>query len=145
VERALELQGELRERLIAVLASLERSKEPTADDFLEALEVNRMEQHYTPEQLAQLEQRRKELGEELDVEGPTGLGGLIADATAAKERGIDAASDKAQSLATRWQDHLISQFTGGDSGTRASLQKMYETEGPEQASRRMWTRNSWSS
>jgi DNA-binding transcriptional MerR regulator len=59
VERALEFQGELRERLIAALASLEPSEEPTADDFLEALEVmNRMEQHYTPEQLAQLEQRR---------------------------------------------------------------------------------------
>jgi MerR family transcriptional regulator, thiopeptide resistance regulator len=36
----------------------------------------------------------------------------------------------------RWED-LISQFTGGDPGIRASLQKMYETEGPKQASRGM--------
>ena len=137
VERALELKGALRERLIAVLASLDRSEEPTADDFLGALEVmNRMEQHYTPEQLAQLEQRREELGGEGMLKGEQDWADLIADATAAHERGIDVASDEAQSLVTRWED-LISQFTGSDSGIKASLQKMYETEGPEQASRGM--------
>ena len=137
VERALELQGELRERLIAVLASLDRSEEPTADDFLEALEVmNRMEHYYTPEQLAQLEQRRNDLGAEGMVKGQQAWADLIADATAAKGRGVDPASKEAQSLATRWVD-LISQFTGGDPGIRASLQKMYETEGPDQASRGM--------
>jgi hypothetical protein len=32
---------------------------------------------------------------------------------------------------------LIEAFTGGDPGIRASLQKMYETEGPQKASRGM--------
>lgn len=137
VERALELQGELRERLIGVLASLDRSEVPTADEFLEALEVmNRMDQYYTPEQLAQLEERREELGDKGMLKGQQDWADLIADATAAKERGIDPASDEAQSLVTRWED-LISQFTGGDPGIKASLQKMYETESPQKASRGM--------
>lgn len=135
VERALELQGELRERLIAVLASLDRSEEPTADEFLEALEVmNRMEQYYTPDQLTQLEQRREELGQKGMLKGQQDWAVLIADATAAKKRGIDPASDEAQSLVARWEE-LISQFTGGDPGIRASLQKIYDTQGPERASR----------
>ena len=137
VDRALELQGELRDRLRYVLGALERSEEPTADDFLEALEVmNRMEQYYTPEQLAQLEERRKQLGDEGMAKGQQDWADLIADATAAKGRGVDPASDEAQALVARWED-LISQFTGGDPGIRQSLQKMYETEGPEQASRGM--------
>jgi hypothetical protein len=37
---------------------------------------------------------------------------------------------------TRWED-LISQFTGGDPGIRQSLQNMYESEGPKEASRGM--------
>ncbi len=36
-------------------------------------------------------------------------------------------------LIERW-NALIEQFTGGDPGIRASLQKLYETEGPERAS-----------
>ena len=135
VERALDLQGELRERLIAVLGSLQRSEEPTTEDFLEALEVmNRMERYYTPEQLAQLEDRRKQLGEEGMLKGQQAWAELIADATAAKDRGLDPASDEAQVLVHRWED-LISQFTGGDPGIRASLEKLYETENPKQASR----------
>lgn len=137
VERALELQGELRERLIAALASLDRSEEPTADEFLEALEVmSRMEQYYTPEQLAQLEQRRDELGEKGMFKGQQDWADLIADATAAKDRRIDPASEEAQALVTRWEE-LISRFTGGDPGIKASLQKMYETEGSGKSSRGM--------
>ena len=137
VDLALELQGELRDRLRYVLGVLERSEEPTANDFLEALEVmSRMEQYYTPEQLAQLEERRKQLGDEGMAKGQQDWADLIGDATAAMEKGVDPESDEAKALATRWED-LISQFTGGDPGIRASLQKMYETEGPEQASRGM--------
>ena len=137
VERALELQGDLRTRLIGVLASLERSEQPTADEFLEALEVmSKMEQYYTPEQLAQLEERRTQLGDEGMAKGQQDWADLIAGVSRAKERGLDPASDEAQALVARWED-LISQFTGGDAGLRASLQKMSETEGPEQASRGM--------
>ena len=36
-------------------------------------------------------------------------------------------------LVARWNS-LIEQFTGGDPGIRASLQELYETEGPDRAS-----------
>jgi hypothetical protein len=39
-----------------------------------------------------------------------------------------------QELAARWTD-LVEQFTGGDPRIRASLQRMYDEEGPEVASR----------
>ncbi len=41
-----------------------------------------------------------------------------------------------QAPVKRWNE-LIEAFTGGDAGIRASLQKMYEQEGPEAASREM--------
>jgi TipAS antibiotic-recognition protein len=44
--------------------------------------------------------------------------------------------DRVRALAVRWRD-LVEQFTGGDPGIRASLQKMYDNEGAERASRGM--------
>jgi hypothetical protein len=41
-----------------------------------------------------------------------------------------------QAIAARWQE-LVEQFTGGDPGIRASLQRLYETEGAERASHGM--------
>jgi hypothetical protein len=43
-----------------------------------------------------------------------------------------------QALARR-SDELIEMFTGGDPGIRASLQRLYEDQGPERASRGMAT------
>jgi len=59
---------------------------------------------------------------------------LIAEAEAARSAGLDPASAPVLELARRWKD-LDSQFTGGDTGIRQSLQRMYETEGVERASR----------
>jgi MerR family transcriptional regulator, thiopeptide resistance regulator len=39
-----------------------------------------------------------------------------------------------QAIAARWRG-LIEQFTGGDAGTHASLERMYREEGAETASR----------
>jgi MerR family transcriptional regulator, thiopeptide resistance regulator len=60
--------------------------------------MNKMEQYYTPEQLAQLEDRRKQLGEEGMLKGQQAWAELIADATAAKDRGVDPSSDEAQPM-----------------------------------------------
>jgi hypothetical protein len=49
-------------------------------------------------------------------------------------KGADPASPRVQELAARWQG-LVGEFTGGDPSIRASLQRLYETEGAEGASR----------
>ena len=137
VSRQIDMQEQLRERLMTILQTLNEAEEPTTEDFIHALEVMTMiDSYYTPEQLAQLEERRKALGDEGMQKAQQDWVDLIADATALKEAGADPASDEVQSVVARWED-LISQFTGGDPGIRQSLQNMYEKEGPEKASRQM--------
>ncbi|MEA2451321.1 MAG: MerR family transcriptional regulator, thiopeptide resistance regulator [Actinomycetota bacterium] len=137
LSRQIDLQEQLRERLAAILETLEQATDPSTEDFIRALEVMTMiDSYYTPEQLAQLEERRKQLGDEGMQKGQQDWADLIADAQRLKEAGADPASDEVQAIAIRWED-LISQFTGGDPAIKQSLQTMYETEGPEKASRGM--------
>ena len=137
LEQQLDLQERLRQRLLRALDTLERTGEPSTDQFLEILEVmTKMERYYTPEQLAQLEQRRRELGDEAIRRAEQEWSELINAVEVERARGTDPASPRMQELARRWQD-LIEQFTGGDPGIRRSLQRMYEQEGVEAASRGM--------
>ena len=53
---------------------------------------------------------------------------------AAKDAGTDPADPRVQDIARRWPA-LVERFTGGDPGIRASLQRMYEEQGTEAASR----------
>ena len=95
------------------------------------------ERYYTPEQLAELERRREELGGDAAMEkAQRDWAELIEVVRAEKERGTDPADPRMQELATRWTG-LIEQFTGGDPAIAQSLKKMYEQEGPEKASRGM--------
>jgi DNA-binding transcriptional MerR regulator len=135
--RQIDMQEQLRQRLIAILQTLDQTDEPQTEDFIRALEVMTMiDSYYTPEQLAQLEERRKELGEGGMQKGQQDWADLIADASRLKESGADLESEEVQAVVVRWED-LISQFTGGDPGIRQSLQNMYEKEGPDKASRGM--------
>jgi DNA-binding transcriptional MerR regulator len=135
IERRIELHEGLRERVRQILGALDRAEEPTTEEFVAAVEVmTRMEKYYTPEQLAELEKRRNELGDEGMLKAQQDWADLIAEAEVEMNRGTDTADPAVQELVKRWNT-LIEAFTGGDPGIRASLQKMYETEGPEQASR----------
>ncbi len=137
VERQLDEQARLRGRLQAILAALDREERPSADQLLEAMEAMAMfERYYTPEQLAQIEQRRQRLGEGAIQRAEQEWAALIAEAEAARQAGLDPAGAEVQALWRRWQA-LIEQFTGGDAAIYASLQKMYETEGVDKASRGM--------
>ena len=134
LEQQLDLQERLRQRLLRALETLDRAGEPSTDRFLEMLEVmTKMERYYTPEQL---EQRRSELGDEAIRHAEQEWSELIDAVEVERARGADPAGPRMQELARRWQD-LIEQFTGGDPGIRRSLQKMYEQEGVETASRGM--------
>ena len=131
------LREQLRIRLVRLLRSLDGADGAAADLFLEAIEGMTMaERYYTPEQLAQLEQRRTELGEEGMRKAEADWAELIAEAEELRASGAAPTDPLVAPLADRWMA-LIRQFTGGDMGIHASLNTMYETEGPEKASRGM--------
>jgi MerR family transcriptional regulator, thiopeptide resistance regulator len=127
----------LRVRLVRLLRALEGADGAPADLFLEAIEGMTMaEKYYTPEQLAQLEERRSELGDEGMRKAEDDWAALIAEAEELRASGAAPTDPRAAPLADRWAA-LIALFTGGDMGIHASLNTMYETEGPERASRGM--------
>ncbi|MGH2735380.1 MAG: MerR family transcriptional regulator [Actinomycetota bacterium] len=137
LERQMELQQQLRRKLVALLRVFERREQPSADDLIKTMEVMmRVENYYTPDQLAQLEQRRKDLGEDAIRGAEREWADLIAEVKSHHERGTGPADPAVQALARRWNE-LIEAFTGGDPGIRRSLQKMYEKEGPQAASQGM--------
>ena len=133
----LEMQEKLRGRLERLLSVLDGTETPTARHLVDVLEVMTMhEKYYTPEQLADLETRRNELGDEGMRKAEQEWADLIAAVEAEHAKGTDPSDPRVQELVAKWQD-LISQFTGGDPAIRESLQKMYETEGVERASQGM--------
>jgi TipAS antibiotic-recognition domain len=125
----------LRSRLTRLLAALDGAGEADPDLFLEAIEgMTMFERYYTPDQLAELEQRRDALGEEGMREAEADWAALIAEAEALRAGGVEPSDPRARAVAQRWGG-LVEQFTGGDPAIRASLRQMYETEGVDRASR----------
>src|SRR5918998_3420740 len=134
IDEQLRLAGQLRARLTRILDVLDRSDEPSSDQFIDAIEVmTRMEQYYTPEQLEQLSARADALGEDGMRKAQEDWATLIAEVEAERVAGTDPADPRLDPLVARWTG-LIQQFTGGDPGIKASLQRMYDTEGAERAS-----------
>jgi DNA-binding transcriptional MerR regulator len=137
LEREIELQRGLQLQLTRILDALGHDGGAPAEEFLRAIEVmSRMEQYYTPEQLAKLEQRRSELGDDAIRRAEQDWAELIAEVDAERAVGTDPASERVQQLRRRWEA-LIEQFTGGDDGIHRSLATMYRQEGVETASRGM--------
>jgi DNA-binding transcriptional MerR regulator len=135
IDERLRLAERLRSQLTHILETLDRADEPTAQMFTDAIEVmTRMERYYTPEQMEQLSQRADALGDEGMARAHEEWARLIADVEAERRAGTDPADPRLTPLVERWTE-LVEQFTGGDPGIRASLQRMYETERPERASR----------
>jgi DNA-binding transcriptional MerR regulator len=134
LEAEVALRSRLRARLERLLSALDDDA-AGADLFLDAIEGMTMaEKYYTPEQLAQLEERREALGEEGLRKAEADWAALIAEAEELRAVGASPTDPRAGALADRWAD-LVAQFTGGDPGIHASLNRMYETEGVERASR----------
>jgi len=146
--RVLELQIQrLRERIEAerqLCARLERIAERakwlngangaagaegvSAEELLQAIEATIMfEKYYTPEQMKQLEERARELGEEhikaVEAEWPQ----LIARVKECMARGVDPTSEEMLPLARRWKE-LVREFTGGDAGIARSVSQVYQNE-----------------
>jgi DNA-binding transcriptional MerR regulator len=118
----------LLDRLEAIERRLAGSEQPGTEELLNLMEMMIMfEKYYTPEQLEQLKERGRALGDEaicaVEAEWPA----LIAEVRSAMEQGIDPASEQVQRLARRWME-LVRAFTGGDPAIEKSLGSMYRQE-----------------
>jgi MerR family transcriptional regulator, thiopeptide resistance regulator len=134
IER-LEAQVAQEQRLLQTLRTLHDRLD--ADDFLTTIEELTMrERYYTPEQLEQLERRRQEFGEEEIRAVEAEWAEIFATLKAEMDAGTDPADPRLKPIGDRSRE-LITMFTGGDPGIESSLKRMYETEGPEKASRGM--------
>lgn len=97
-------------------------------DFLELIRKvitvdDTVKQYFSDEQLADLAERRAELGEQAISEVQEAWPKLIGRVHAAVEAGVDPVSPQAQHLAAEWMA-LLDQFHGGDEGLRDSLYRM---------------------
>lgn len=139
VERRIAAEQELRTRLVTLLESFDDARlgPPSSNEFLQTIEVMTMhEQYYSAEQLRQLAERRDALGEEGMQRVQDEWAALIEDMRREHEAGTDPSDPRVRALGARWQA-LLEQFTGGDPGIRASLQRMYEEQGSQAASHGM--------
>lgn len=107
---------------------LSRGGEPAWDEFKKIVEVISMQhdtewmkRYYTEEQLADLARRGTP---EVLERGQREWQRLIAEVEEAEREGLDPASERAQSLAARWEG-LINEFTGGDPGILENLKRLY--------------------
>jgi DNA-binding transcriptional MerR regulator len=137
VDGELDRLQTLRARLQRLRDLLDGEGDAPDSDYLNAMEaMTNIERYYTPEQLEQLDERRRALGPEGMERAQRDWAEVIAQARMHMERGTDPAAPEMQAIAARW-DGLIEQFTGGDPGIRASLGRVYADNGPETASRGM--------
>lgn len=130
LDAQIEMQRKLRDRLMTVALRLKSAEEVSVEDFLKTMEeITMFEKYYTPEQLQEIQERGKQIGEErihqVEAEWPK----LIAEVRAEMEKGTDPASDTVQELARRWKA-LLAEFTGGNPEIQKGLNKMY-TQEPE--------------
>jgi MerR family transcriptional regulator, thiopeptide resistance regulator len=134
IDDELALTERLRAQLAHILAVLDRADEPSGDLFIEAIEVmTRVETYYTPEQLAQLRERADALGADGLKRAERDWAELIEAVERERVAGTDPADPRLDPLVERWTA-LVRAFTGGDPGIKASLQRLYDTEGAERAS-----------
>ena len=133
--RRVEQDVERGRRLQSLLQGiLDRVDHASGLDYMEAIQAMTMlEKYYTPEQLEQLEARRKELGEEAERQYQRDWDELIATAKVHYKKGTDPSDPEMQQVARKWRE-LIELFTGGDDALLGSLKTMFQEEGPERAS-----------
>ena len=137
VRESIERHRRLAGTLERILDQLARREAPTVADLITAIEgITMTERHFTADQLEALARRRAELGEAGMRAAEAEWAQLIADVRAEQAAGSDPAGPRMQELAGRWRG-LIAAFTGGDEGTRRSLQAAYEQEGSAGASQGM--------
>lgn len=131
LEAQIELERRLCRRLEAIGERLANDEEIPTEDFIQTMEMMSMTEkaksYYSDEQLAYLEERGRQVGEERIREVEAEWPELIAEIRAEMEGDTAPTDERVRALGRRWQA-LVEEFTGGDPGIAASLQRMYEQE-----------------
>jgi DNA-binding transcriptional MerR regulator len=137
LEDQIEQQRRLRISLRQLLERL------GSEDFLTTIEEMTMyERYYTPEQLEQLRQRRKAIGEEAIRDVEREWAEIFATLRTELDAGTDPTDPRLRPLAERGQE-LVAMFTGGDPGVTEALKQMWEKEDPEKVSHGMVDAEVW--
>ncbi|MEE2060287.1 MerR family transcriptional regulator [Rhodococcus artemisiae] len=105
------------------------SPDASVADFLEVIRGvidvdDTIKQYFDESQLADLAERRAELGEDTIAAAETSWKVLIPRVDAALSAGMDPTCAEAQEMAAQWMG-LLEQFHGGDDGLRESLYRMH--------------------
>lgn len=134
LKEQIRLRQDLLRRLEAIGGRLRSSNGVSAEELVKtAMEVTemseRIERHYTPEQLEYLERRKEEVGEERIREVEAEWPKLMQEVRAEMERGTDPSDERVQRLARRWMG-LVEEFTGGNPGIARSVGKVWQEEEP---------------
>jgi MerR family transcriptional regulator, thiopeptide resistance regulator len=128
LRQQIERQQQLRSRLEALLGWLRSNQVVTVDALIDTLkEMKRVEQYYTPEQLAELKQRSDALGEDGMRRAEADWAELIDAIRAEKARGTDPSDPRVRELAGRCRA-LLEAFTGGNPEIAASLNRLWQQE-----------------
>ena len=128
LKEQIELQKWICRRLELIAAGLRSAEEPSAEDLMKVIEVmNKMESHYTPEQLEWLKKRAESIGEERIREAEAEWPVLIEQVRVEMEKGTDPSDPHVQELAAKWKS-LVREFTGGDPGIEQSLKNAYHQD-----------------
>lgn len=129
------LSQKLLNRLEAITQTVNSMAAVSVEDLIQTIEVICMlEKYYTPEQLETLKQRQELLGEERIRQSQADWQDLIEQVRAEMQQGTDPTGEPVKALARRSLE-LIREFTGGDPEIEQSLNRMYQQEKPEIASR----------
>jgi len=128
LKEQIELQKWMCRKLEAIVYTLRSAGEASADDMLKVIEaMNKMEKHYTPEQMEWLKQRAESIGEarirEAEAEWPV----LIEQVRVEMEKGTDPSDPRVQEMARKWMS-LVREFSGGDPGIERSLENAYKED-----------------
>lgn len=122
------LQNQLLDRLEAIGSALRETGSVSVNELIETIEVITMfEKYYTPEQLAQLKERRNTVGEERITEVQHEWSEIFRRYREEMDKGTDPNDERVQELARR-SAGLIQEFTGGDSGIENSLRNLYRDQ-----------------
>jgi len=135
VEDHIRKKEQLLTRLRSISAHCNRGAAPSINEVIDTIMMMKMhEKYYTEEQLKSLKERGDALGHEGMQKAQEDWIKLNGAFRNAMENGLEPTDEKVQALVSRMRE-LIQAFTGGDPEIERSLRKMYQEEGPEQASR----------
>lgn len=135
LDRQLVAMRTLRAQLSTMTTASQSAGSGSVTDFLELIRKvitvdDTVKKYFSEEQLAELAERREQIGEQAITDVQAAWPTLIEQVQAAVDTGLDPTTPQAQELAAEWMG-LLEQFHGGDPGLRDSLYRM-QAENAEQ-------------